>query len=244
MKKDPLISNFWNEAHVVGKKYELTGSEPELIFAFLNISPTLIQKSRKILVIGVGFGYETKFLHAMDKNVSILDISKVALEKFKSISSHQYLPEQLKEVKNSQFDLIISNLVTQHMNNDELRDQLTECVRLLKPEGIFAMQFASRPSKYDDFGKPIPIEKQKAGLVLRSFSNMRSLVATCGGKIAWKSLPIYLPHYNHSWFGIHIMKKSATKIEATTAVGQIRWLYRFIKSCIHLYAKRVHALVA
>ncbi len=235
------MDKFWEEAHADNKQYELTGASPKAILKFLNISEDILSNTRSCLVIGVGFGHETRYLAGLGINVSVLDISKNALQRVQDITLYQYLPNQLRLMHNNSFDLIISHLVTQHMSNKDLENQVRHCIRALKPEGIFAMQFASK--RKDDVGGVIDIkatlQKQKDGLVSRSLPYMEKITADSGGKLTWRSFPIYFPHLKHSWVGIHIKRSTATS-EKASVLSKYIWFWGLLASYLAVMLGRIY----
>lgn len=221
------MKGFWEDAHIQDKKYELTGSSAEGVLKFLNITDKMIRDSKTCLVIGVGFGHETYFFAKNGLQVSVLDISSKALKRVAQITQKQYLPDQLPEVPSDHFDLIVSHLVTQHMNNKDLADQINNCIRALKPDGTFAMQFSSRrKTNSDNMNQPIRASDQMAGFVCRSPRFMESLVRKNGGKITWQSWPIYFPHIRLHWYGVHI-KKLSSREEKSGLLSQLHWFVKF-----------------
>jgi SAM-dependent methyltransferase len=233
------MKQFWQEAHKKDMKYELTGSSAEGVIKFLNIDQ-LIKEASDCLVIGVGFGYETKYLTNIGKRVSVLDISPEALDRVKDYTVNRYLPDQLEKIKAESFDLIISHLVTQHMPNKDLEHQINQSIRILKQNGTFAMQFASRyKDNNDGLTSDIPVPRMMAGLVSRSLKYMKSIINKFDGKITWRSTPIFLPHVGHHWYGIHIQKnKPMNKMHPW--YDQPRWLLSYSFYILKLYTARFY----
>lgn len=231
------MDKFWEEAHVGDKQYELTGAKPDAILKFLKLNKETIANAKSCLVIGVGFGHETRYLADLGMKVSVLDISKKALERVRDITVNQYLPSQLESIPDNSFDLIISHLVTQHMSNEGLEEQVQNCIRSLKPEGIFAMQFASK-RKDVAYSTKVTVQKQKDGLMSRSMPYMKNLVRESDGKVTWRSVPMYLPHLNHSWIGVHLKKAEATN-ENVSLLGQVWWFLDFSAYSVGLIFRRL-----
>jgi cyclopropane fatty-acyl-phospholipid synthase-like methyltransferase len=217
------LTCFWNDAQRQNKRFELTGSELRAVELFLNLSSKL-KPNNKVLNIGVGFGYCTRELVKRGLIVSALDISPLALSRVKDVIENRYTPKQLNQMPTNYFDVIISYLVTQHMTNQQLTIQLTECIRSLKTEGIFAIQFASSKSKNLTDDKSINTNLMKRGMVTRSFTFMNHLVNSCGGIITWHSFPVYFPRYHLSWYGIHIKKISSEPENYTWLDSSVRFL--------------------
>jgi len=73
-----------------------------------------------VLNIGVGQGHCTRALAGRGCEVSALDISRHALDKVASVIRAGYLASALHELPESAFDLAISFLVTQHVDDAAL----------------------------------------------------------------------------------------------------------------------------
>lgn len=201
---DMSVKEWWNYCQDNNHWY-LTGSKGPEVWERLNITDR-IYPGQLVLNIGVGLGYCTHELVKRKCFVHALDISEVALDKVRNVVARAWLPNQLGELPAATFDLVISHLVTQHMNNGDLSDQLCAVIKSLKPDGIFAMQFTySLNGKYDLF-KPI-VPNMKAGGVCRSLIKMNSLVENAHGKILWVDKIDFFPEWNAGWYGIHIVKQ-------------------------------------
>lgn len=201
------ISNWWDYHHKSKGNYQywLTGSSGPEVWKYLNIS-RLIKPNRVVLNIGVGIGHCTKKLVTKKCRVHALDISPSALEKVAAITEKTWLPAALPDVPKDTFDLAISNLVTQHMADADLTQQISHVVRALKVNGVFAMQFAyiQDPAKND---VPIPEEETiKVGGVGRSLEGMLRLVKQAGGNVVWAERIALFPGYNSGWYAIHIVR--------------------------------------
>jgi dTDP-4-amino-4,6-dideoxygalactose transaminase len=137
--------------------------------------------------------------------VHALDICEAALNRVRNIVVKTWLPEQLADLPANTFDLAISNLVTQHMNDEDLVEQLCAVTRSLKPDGIFAMQFGYSLSGKYGFYTAIPT-MLKSGGQFRSLLRVDSLVEKNHGRIVWANKIGAFPEHNCGWYGIHIVK--------------------------------------
>ncbi len=197
------VKDWWNYCQDNNHWY-LTGSKGPEVWERLNITDR-IYSGALVLNIGVGLGYCTEELVKKGCVVHALDISEVALDRVRDIVVETWLPNQLAELPADTFDLVISHLVTQHMNDEDLLEQLGAVVRSLKPEGIFAMQFAySLNGKYDLFKPTMPVVK--SGGICRSLVKMNSLIEKACGRILWADKIDYYPEWNAGWYGIHIVQ--------------------------------------
>jgi SAM-dependent methyltransferase len=162
-----------------------------------------------VLEIGVGGGTNTRELHARGLRVHVLDITSAALDKVRAFAEGQWLEPQIEFLPEGYFDIAISHLVTQHINNETLSRQIRYVLRALKTNGVFAMQFADRTTGIDRASYIETLDCQKEGGVCRSPEMMKELVDASGGKITWVSKPQDFPG-GARWFSIHIRNKSFT----------------------------------
>ncbi len=174
------IEDWWNQHHAANHAFWLSGYRGVNVWQPLEIM-NYIRPGKVVLNIGIGLGYCTQDLVSQQAVVHVLDISTVALEKVKPIVAGTWLPGQLDELPSNYFDLAISHLVTQHMNDQDLRDQLQAVIRGLKPDGIFAMQFAFAKS-YNP-ATHYTVEDAKGGGVCRTLCQMETLVNAGGGRL-------------------------------------------------------------
>ena len=174
------------------------------VWGYLNVN-NFISQGKVILDIGVGGGDESKELYEKGCVVHALDISPLGLERVKPYTIERYLPSQLKELPENFFDLVISHLVTQHMSDEDLLEQMKAVIKGLKKEGIFAMQFAD--SEIEHYHINQDIERQKSGSICRSIEKMKKMVKEAGGKIVGiTNKPTLFPAFKTKWHAIHIKK--------------------------------------
>ena len=204
---EPVI-DWWNQAHSNHdtKGFWLTGSEPKSVWSRLNIE-NLIKPGTIVLNIGIGKGICTRSLYEKGCITHVLDISEVALRNVAQYTARAWTPDQLQNLPVNYFDLAISHLVTQHMNNHDLELQLCSVINSLKPnDGIFAMQFAFC---LDDENK-LPDDSNsncKSGGVCRGLKYMDEIIRKCGGIITWHKRVEEFSNYNSGWYAIHIHKQ-------------------------------------
>ena len=198
----------WWDCHHEGKgDYEqwLTGSAGPEVWRNLNIDK-LIKPNKVVLKIGVGLGYCTRELARRKCVVHALDISPVALRRVEPFTAKTWLPSSLPDIPENLFDLAISHLVTQHMADKDLVEQISGVLKSLKPSGIFAMQFAFAYNRsQNDLTSP-SAELIKTGGVGRSLGGMARLVDQAGGLIVWASRFSMFPDQGAGWYAIHIVR--------------------------------------
>ncbi|MHC4570808.1 MAG: tetratricopeptide repeat protein [Planctomycetota bacterium] len=202
------MEEWWDYCQTTKNLWYLTGSKGHEVWERLNITDK-IYPGQVVLNIGVGLGYCTGELVRKKCVVHVLDISEVALNRVKDIVAKAWLPSRLADLPVNTFDLAISNLVTQHMTNTDLLEQMHAVTRSLKHDGIFAMQFAYSLSRKCDSSHKSP-KHAKNGVAFRSLLEVNSLVEETQGKILWVNKIGNFPEYNIGWYGVHIVKKDGS----------------------------------
>jgi len=127
----------------------------------------------KILNIGIGTGAETIELSKHNVIIDVLDISEIAINKVKDITRNQYLSSNIENLPINEYDIAVSHLVSQHIDDDELNKQIKYVLRSLNTTGTFAMQFAFND---DNDNKTHDLDSQKHGNICRSLSEMDSII--------------------------------------------------------------------
>ena len=202
------IKEFWNTKHEINVTKGLTGSHLQEYMIYMNIKK-FIKKDNKVLNIGVGLGYCTKELVDEGMLVDVLDISEKAIEKVKGITQSQFLTTDLEKLPKGKYDLVISHLVNQHMNDKDLINQIKHVLPSLKKDGVFAMQFAfvegvDYEAEHDNLET---LHRQQTGGVIRLLSNMEKIVEKSKGRISWISdVRHHNPPITSKWQYIHIQK--------------------------------------
>jgi len=206
------IKEFWEVAHKENKELWLTGSHLTSVWTPMKLMAKLAS-GIKVLNVGVGLGKDTNELVNKGAIVDVLDISQTALDRVKATTRNQYISSNLDELPESEYDIAVSHLVSQHMNDDDLLDQIKYVLRSLKPEGIFAMQFAfidETPVSVNHLNEVYKsvddIPKDKKGHMFRSLLKMEDMVKKCGGEIIWVSDPRRYPNNPIKWYYIHMKK--------------------------------------
>jgi SAM-dependent methyltransferase len=206
------IKDFWEEAHQKNEELWLTGSYLNQVWDPLNIMPKL-SPGLKVLNIGVGLGRDTSELKNSGAIVDVLDISQTALNRVRGITRNQYLSSNLSNLPINEYDVAVSHLVTQHMNDDDLNMQMKYVLQSLNSNGIFAMQFAfidddeNTKNRYDliyknDFDR----DPQQRGHMFRTLPEMTNIVTKNLGYISWTSDVRIYPHTPIKWYYVHIKR--------------------------------------
>lgn len=170
---------FWEVNHKRKDIRFLTNSEAELVWKYLDVSP---KRGMNLLNVGLGTGTETIAACARGVAVHGLDISEEALKQNTAYLTGSY--KHSGYLPSNTFDLAVSHLVAQHMTTIDLLTQIKDILRSLKPDGEFAIQYAS-PSKDEIYREDV--EAQNWGVVRRTPKEFAHLVAGAGGKIISQS---------------------------------------------------------
>ena len=215
------IEDWWDYHHEGKGDYHqwLTASAGPEVWHNLNIDK-LIKPNKVVLNIGVGLGHCTRELARRKCVVHALDISPVALAKVESFTAKTWLPPTLPDIPENTFDLAISYLVTQHMVDEDLLEQISGVLRSLKPTGVFAMQFAfalNRQANDLTYPPAERIARMKSGGMCRSLEGMARLVDQAGGSIAYARRIGMFPEQGSGWYAMHIVRPDypqSNRIEA------------------------------
>jgi cyclopropane fatty-acyl-phospholipid synthase-like methyltransferase len=201
---DYSAQEFWNVCHNNKSLIMLSGNTGEQIIANLRIQH-LIKPNINLLNIGVGMGLCTEYYAKQQCNVSVMDISDVALQKVKRISVAGYLASNLSELPKNKFDLAISHLVAQHTENADLKTNLEAVIASLNNDGVYAIQITYpilKSAIRTDWTK----KEAKAGSITRTCSEFSKMVEDAGGIIENIFTIALHPEYNFGWYGCHIRK--------------------------------------
>jgi predicted TPR repeat methyltransferase len=195
------IKEFWEQCHHNDEKLWLAGSHLQEVLQALEIKA--IKVNGNVLVIGVGLGYEVKELREITANIDVLDISEFALARVKGMTKNQYLASEIEKLPENKYDLIMSYLVTQHIDDEELNRHLKYGIRALTCNGIFAMQFAFLDNDFRG-GKIFELKSQKEGTVFRSYAKILFHIALNEGNVKYVSPIRIFDHTNIKHQFIHI----------------------------------------
>lgn len=232
-----MLKRFWEQqqegyTHSQETRY-ITGSKQKAIWDFLDIQNKLEQEQLKVLNIGVGTGRDTKELFERNIDVSVLDISPLALKRVESYTTKRYLSEKIKELPNDCFDIAVSHLVTQHLSDGDLIIQMKHVLGSLKTDGLFVIQFAWSKDVNDK-----SLISQKEGECSRDVEHMTTLIHKTGG-IVIKQVPFVVykdivwagKKRDVYWYGLHVQKD----IKYTS---ELRMLYNKIYEQVDRYGEK------
>lgn len=130
----------------------LSGSDPEetLRYHDLTLRPGMV-----VLDIGVGMGYAARYYAEHGCTVDALDVSDLAAEVVRLWTRKVYLHDDLETLPAGAYDLAVSHLVAQHMDEPELLRQVKAVAKALKPGGIFSVHLAgSRRAEENNWTEP------------------------------------------------------------------------------------------
>lgn len=212
-KERQQVVQWWIDRHKTADVHYLSGSNPKGVWERLNINDT-ITKGGCALVVGIGLGLEVKDLCTRGLDVHVLDICPEAFEVVKEYASGFYLADDLSKIPRDTFDFAVSHLVAQHMTDYDLQWQIAAVLRGLKPDRLFAMQFANNTSREPDSilncdrGVFFHVNSQMKGGVVRSCREMSYIVNRAGGEIVWYSKPWPCGTSNTAtWYCVHIRER-------------------------------------
>lgn len=168
-----MIKDYWEEQHERNEIKMLTGTELNRYYDLFNIKRETLE-NKTVLEIGVGTGKATRAIGLLTDDFDVLDIADKAISKVVNWISEGYTDS--KSLASNKYDVVISNLVAQHMSTEDLKAQMKDVIRSLKDTGVFFMQF-SEAKGYN----PETVEVQQGGGVLHSVNDMSKIVASCGG---------------------------------------------------------------
>lgn len=200
--------SFWEDCHSDSAQEDLswylTGSEPDQELNNLLVS-SYLNTPQKILLVGVGKGLTTQYLAKAGHSVDVLDISQNAINKVKNITQRQFTPETFGEMPQRHYDLALSHLVAQHMNDSDLELQMHYIFKGLKPGGMFAVQFTSLLVPEERYALRVakPTDCME-GSVKRSLGHFEQLVIRAGGDIQLIYRQATYPNNNLIWYIAHI----------------------------------------
>ncbi len=174
------LETFWNEAHKFKERRWLNGISLHGYTDFFGVNP----HNKIVLEVGVGLGIATGELSRVCKELHVLDISEVALNKVKTIATTHNI-SSIETLPEDYFDSVISHLVVQHLNGEGLNFHLKHCIKSLNSKGIFYLQYSE--------GKDVPISDseymQQIGEVVYDPEDMDKRIYANGGYI-YKELPL------------------------------------------------------
>jgi SAM-dependent methyltransferase len=195
------LQEWWEAKHKEDSKRYLSGSTLEQYCSFLKIQP-ILKKAETVLEIGCGLGIATEELYQTRKDIHVLDISHRALNRVAKIANtwHMFFMNQMPK---NYFDIAISYLVAQHMNDEALYDQLENVIRCLKKTGILAIQFAQlkHPQKPS-------VKIQQFGGISRSPLNMKLIIEEAGGSIIKILESKDFKRGLITWHGFHVSRSA------------------------------------
>lgn len=203
-----FVHKWWDDHHTGDHpehRFFLTGSHGPDVWRSLCVEDRVVPGD-VVLNIGVGMGYCTRSLAERGCVVHALDISTHALAKVDDVCAQTWLADAIDELPEGTFDLAISHLVAQHMDNATLRDQVAHVVPALKPGGVFAMQFAYRLNGMSDHEDPVTPDAIVCGDVCRSLPSLVELAESAGGLVTFANRISLFPECGSGWYGVHIVR--------------------------------------
>lgn len=195
---------FWEYQHAQDNVQTLSGCAFDDTVDFLNVRDLLVPDMH-VLEIGCGLGYVTEGFSKI-ANISVLDISKTALERVQSFCEAVYHIDDVKSLPTDYFDLIVCHNVVQHVPTESLTIELKHAIRSLATTGTFAVEYVWA-NGIDDDGVKFEPSWATAGHLCRSDKFMMDLVNKLGGtcKIS-RTNPVAAHRKIHGLTVLHIQK--------------------------------------
>lgn len=206
---DKNVKDFWEKAHADSAQEWLSGTRLNELRINLQLDG-ILKENIKVLNIGVGLGTCTKELVDMGCIIDVLDISDIAIEKVKNITRKQFLATYEYGLPKNYYDLAISYLVVQHMNDKNLNKQMKYVIRSLKEDGVFALQFAFIEDKEimkRDYERIQGEIAETTGGVIRPLEDIQKFAEENGGYLSWISDVCHSEHTIAKWQFVHIKRK-------------------------------------
>jgi len=140
IKRDYVLKNYDRYQNYSEQKYNKKGisyllmkkQADRVLIPYLNGI-----KNKKILEVGLGYGYYTNYLIKNRNLVMGFDINP-ELGKNIGIEVVEGHANKLLEKINDKFDNVVSFFMTEYLNPEEMEEFITQSIQLLKPGGIFA----------------------------------------------------------------------------------------------------------
>lgn len=195
------IKEFWEDKHKENNGGSLTGSKGKAVWTMLGITD-LVKPNKVVLNIGVGLGFCTKELVDEGCDVYVLDIAQTAIDRVKDIVRGHWLASEIDKIPENMFDVVISNLVAQHMTDEDLQKQLEVVIKSLKYEGVFALQVAAKLNRKNEGIETL--QYQMGGAVCRSLSKICQMVEKAGGIITSSKRSWVNAQFKSMGYALHI----------------------------------------
>lgn len=199
------MHQWWEQCHNTPDSYYISDYGGPALWERMKISRLIVQGA-PILEIGVGGGTDIRELHGKGLEVHIVDIVPAAFDRVEGCFEKAWFESELQLLPENYFPCAISHLVTQHIDNNILVRQISHVVRALRPDGVFAMQFADGLPSISDDSYDESLTAQQIGSVHRTPQMVKSIVERCGGKVSWISRPEPYPEHRKQWYYVHIRK--------------------------------------
>jgi len=183
------IISMWDDFHSVNDKAHLSGNTAAHVLKHLNIEEI---RPAKVLVVGIGMGYECFYYVSVGAEVWALDISNRALDRVKGSCKILNTREYEKLPKNY-FDLIVEFNVINHIGDEDFKEQLKWVVGGLKKDGVFAAMVVKpiEPEYNERWGQSTEMEKCVVGAHARKHEVFVKWLEEFGGKIVWQGECFY-----------------------------------------------------
>lgn len=195
---------YWDEMHRKNDAWMLTGDHYVDTESVLRMS-TFLKPGMNVMEVGIGFGYCTKELKQKFPTINMyaLDISQLAVDRVKDVIVEGYT--DAKDIPTDLFDVIYSQLVFQHVNNETFNHMLKHIIAGLTHKGVFLFQIAGVLNPEGHPFDESEINMQSGG-VCRTQEYIEECVVNNGGKVWSKYTHSQYPQYNSQWYVYAVTK--------------------------------------
>jgi len=203
----------WAKWHKQGAPGPLGGVSFASMKRYYGIEETVLP-GKRVLEIGIGFGYCVRGFYNAGCRVWAMDICKEAFNCVDDIIEESYLHENADKLPENFFDLIMCHVVTQHMSESDILYQFPHVIRSIKSDGVFMVQFADSDIAEENnisetvLGEPADNKvTMLGGRMVRTPDYAKQLIEQCGGEVIYTSGRKTFPQYKSGWYFLKVRRK-------------------------------------
>lgn len=200
---------FWQRQHINKDQLFLSGNG-QVTTEILQIKGEIFDSAQTMLNVGIGLAVFEDYCLSVGKIIDCLDIAPAARDRVIDRVRQVYLDPN--ELPSAEYDLITELLVAQHLDDPTLESHLSNCLRALKPDGIYAIQL---PAFFDPAEADLAnmVHAMESGSVCRSISWVDDLARKHHGQIIHIGWRGNFPQYNSIWYIYHLKRLCHARID-------------------------------